>query len=165
MTHRAVRWPAATAVVASLIALLVAAPPAAACSCMGGIEPAEMLTQADAAFTGRVVAFEEVKRETDYGTLYRMRTVVEVDAVWKGLEDDAPAALDEVVVWTGTGGGDCGYPFSKGDRYLIYAFEHDGELSTGICSRTRPVSMAEADFEALGEARVEVPRETEGGGM
>jgi hypothetical protein len=49
------------------------------------------------------------------------------------------------VVETGIGGGDCGYPFETGRSYLVYAWNTDsGQLSTGICSATRPVEKASA---------------------
>jgi 5-hydroxyisourate hydrolase-like protein (transthyretin family) len=54
------------------------------------------------------------------------------------------------------GGGDCGYAFDVGGEYLIYAYRHpqNGRLSTGICSRTRPLSTAGEDLKYLrGPAR------------
>ena len=45
----------------------------------------------------------------------------------------------EAVVYTGAGGGDCGYPFVVGTSYLVYAgADRDGRLSTGTCSGTKP---------------------------
>src|SRR5216684_8180943 len=45
----------------------------------------------------------------------------------------------ETVVYTGSGGGDCGYPFVVGTSYLVYAGAGpDGRLSTGTCSGTKP---------------------------
>jgi hypothetical protein len=53
-----------------------------------------------------------------------------------------PEAHGETVVYTGSGGGDCGYPFVAGTKYLVYAGAgRDGRLSTGICSRTQPEIM------------------------
>ena len=51
-------------------------------------------------------------------------------------------ARSETVVYTGAGGGDCGYPFVVGTSYLVYAgVGSDGRLSTGICSGTQPEIM------------------------
>jgi hypothetical protein len=48
----------------------------------------------------------------------------------------------EAVVYTGSGGGDCGYPFVVGTSYLVYAgVGSDGRLSTGICNGTQPEIM------------------------
>jgi hypothetical protein len=45
----------------------------------------------------------------------------------------------ETVVYTGSGFGDCGYPFVVGTSYLVYAGPGtDGRLSTGTCSGTKP---------------------------
>jgi 5-hydroxyisourate hydrolase-like protein (transthyretin family) len=57
----------------------------------------------------------------------------------------------EVEVMTGRGGGDCGYGFARGETYLVYAYG-GGEgkpLSTGICTRTKPVAAAAEDLEFL----------------
>lgn len=50
-------------------------------------------------------------------------------------------ARSDTVVYTGSGGGDCGYPFVVGTSYLVYAGVHDGRLSTGICNGTQPEIM------------------------
>jgi hypothetical protein len=50
----------------------------------------------------------------------------------------------EIVVYTGAGGGDCGYPFAVGTSYLVYAFTSKGELTTGICTPTSPAVMVPA---------------------
>jgi hypothetical protein len=78
----------------------------------------------------------------------------------------------EVDVVTGGGGGDCGYDFRAGERYLVYAYESEGGalsesmsrtviapskrtfskrnvLSASICSRTRPLAEAQDDIELL----------------
>jgi hypothetical protein len=49
----------------------------------------------------------------------------------------------EAVVYTGSGFGDCGYPFVVGTSYLVYAGAgRDGRLSTGTCSGTKPEIIA-----------------------
>jgi protocatechuate 3,4-dioxygenase beta subunit len=54
----------------------------------------------------------------------------------------------DVEVITGWGGGDCGYGFKLGQRYLVYAYREEGgkRLSTGICTRTRLLTEADDDF-------------------
>ena len=50
---------------------------------------------------------------------------------------------DKFSVETGMGGGDCGYHFVIGKRYLVYAWANDsGKLSTGICSATTLLDSA-----------------------
>jgi hypothetical protein len=54
-----------------------------------------------------------------------------------------------IVVDTGLGGGDCGYPFVPGTRYLVYASVHGGRLYAGICGETKPAVMAEGVLREL----------------
>ena len=50
------------------------------------------------------------------------------------------AQHSSVQVETGLGGGDCGFRFEKGKRYLVYAYKDDTDrLSTGICTATASV--------------------------
>jgi hypothetical protein len=53
----------------------------------------------------------------------------------------------DIDVFTGHGGGDCGFGFQIGETYLVYAYEHQGKISTGICTRTRLLSKAAEDME------------------
>jgi hypothetical protein len=53
-------------------------------------------------------------------------------------------------VRTGLGGGDCGFRFEVGKRYLVYAFADDsGRLSTGICSGTAMLQDSLANLSYL----------------
>jgi hypothetical protein len=62
----------------------------------------------------------------------------------------------QLEVLTGFGGGDCGYEFVVGERYLVYAqhFPSSQKLYTGICSRTRKLTEAAADLEYLRTRRL-----------
>ena len=64
------------------------------------------------------------------------------------VEDTFRGSLggNDVEILTGMGGGDCGYGFEKGKKYLVYASEHRGRLYAGICSRTRPLIEATEDL-------------------
>ncbi len=55
---------------------------------------------------------------------------------------------EQAEVGTGLGGGDCGYAFKVGETYLVYAHRNkeDGQLSTSICTRTRPLTQATDDL-------------------
>jgi hypothetical protein len=58
--------------------------------------------------------------------------------------------LPTLDVSTGAGGGDCGFGFDVGERYLVYAWRSEsGELTTGICSRTKLLANAAEDVEFL----------------
>ena len=55
------------------------------------------------------------------------------------------------------GGGDCGYRFSREqkDGYLVYCHQsrNAAALSTNICTRTRLITQAKGDLEAIGKAK------------
>src|SRR5262249_43378153 len=58
-------------------------------------------------------------------------------------------AGDIVTVRTGFGGGDCGYRFVSGARYLIDASKTEDMFFTAVCFRTAPVEKAEVDLRNL----------------
>lgn len=111
----------------------------------------EAREQAAAVFQGRVIATEQ-QIGTD-GYRYQ-RVTLQVNTAWKG------SVARETVVYTGSGGGDCGYSFQQGVEYLVYASSVRAGTSpqvfptnafvTNICSRTRPLSEASDDLVALG---------------
>jgi len=113
-----------------------------ACECAGDPRPCEEFWRVDAVFAGSVVA--SGKTNVDYGTYkYDMRLVhLIVDQPIRGMQSS------EVDVITGWGGGDCGYGFKLGQRYLVYAYREkkSNRLSTSICTRTRLISEAEDDL-------------------
>ncbi|HEX6324843.1 MAG TPA: carboxypeptidase regulatory-like domain-containing protein [Vicinamibacterales bacterium] len=116
---------------------------AEACSCIGGIPLCESLWTTAAVFSGEVVAIAEPPGEPRE-PFARRRVTFRVLEVWRG------AVGASVEVTTGMGGGDCGYRFVTGSRYLVYAHANNaGELSTGICSRTRLLSAASEDIAYL----------------
>jgi len=60
------------------------------------------------------------------------------------------AKTGEIVkVFTGRGGGDCGFPFKVGNKYLIDAFGKDGVFETDICNLTAPIEQAEVELRVL----------------
>jgi 5-hydroxyisourate hydrolase-like protein (transthyretin family) len=76
----------------------------------------------------------------------RRRVVFAIERAFRGVQDAT------VEVTTGMGGGDCGYEFKDGQRYVVYAHRSsDGRLVTGICTRTRLASQAADDLTFLGQ--------------
>ena len=55
----------------------------------------------------------------------------------------------DITVYTGTGGGDCGYEFKVGTSYLVYASPYNGRLVTGICTPTGPAAQMPAVIRQL----------------
>jgi hypothetical protein len=116
----------------------------AACSCMAGFgadKPCENYWGTEAHFVGRAVSVEVVDEGDDeeirLPPIGPRRFQFEVLEAFIGVE--GPTAE----VWTGMGGGDCGFNFEIGKSYLIYAGRaRDGRFHTSICGPTRAVSRA-----------------------
>lgn len=73
---------------------------------------------------------------------------VNILKLWKGSPDVRAIA-------TGLGGGDCGLPFSAGEKVLVYGHSTDtrDRVSTGNCTRTRSLDKAAEDIKILEEIR------------
>jgi hypothetical protein len=96
-------------------------------------------------FLGRVDAIERPAAKDTPRYLLSRRVRLRVLEPFRG----SPPAGSDVIVLTGAGGGDCGFPFTAAQEYLVYASRRgdEGELATSICSRTRPAAEASADLE------------------
>ena len=123
---------------------------AAACSCADPGPPCRALPRSDAVFVGKVAEAREMDADPpkDGGILRPQRRVrLVVEERFRGAGVGKAATLEVV---TGLGGGDCGYGFEVGGRYLVYAEHAEGDaLYTGICTRTRELSDAAVDLDFL----------------
>lgn len=126
-----------------LLGLALSAPTARACTCIGPPPPAEALSEAAAVFVGTADDLDEVDGQRGKELSVRLH----VDRVYKGLEGE------QVAVRTASNGAACGFGFERGERYLVYAHEYEGQLRVSLCSRTRAAAHARADFRALGAGR------------
>lgn len=131
-----------------LLLLVFSTNRADACSCMVSGPPCQAYWRSDVIFAGTVtgIASKSVKETFgDNREYWRTMRVVSfaVENTYKGTKNSY------VEVLTGAGGGDCGYQFSRGGRYMVYADrdKDDGLLYTGICSRTRTLESAAEDIE------------------
>ena len=138
-----------------------------ACSCAMPPTARDALNSADAVFSGTVVSVTQVNQNLSGGTnatSYPSNEVVfSVISVWKGV------LRPQIILRTGSGGGDCGYTFTPGDTYLVYAYSSNPgspafyvgntlieipltprQFGTSICTRTAPLAMAAADLAQLG---------------
>jgi hypothetical protein len=131
-----------------------------ACTCIGMATCGD-LTRADAVFEATIVSIEDragmvgatgaASATSINGGGSRIVTLKDVRA-WRG---EAPAGI-----YTGQGGGDCGYDFQAGERYLIEATRsRSGVFSTGICSVIRRAKHAGPVIEYL-KALKEAPTQT-----
>jgi 5-hydroxyisourate hydrolase-like protein (transthyretin family) len=127
---------------AALLLPALLAREARACSCGGSGAPCQEYWQTDAVFVGAVVGESKFVVE-EAGYKHTMRLVrLAVEQPLRGVE------AAEVEVATGWGGGDCGYEFHRGMRYVVYADrdEKDGRLFTSMCTRTRLLAEADEDL-------------------
>ena len=108
-------------------AMVLAPSEAAACSCVDlSLVPVTPVSAEATVFRGRV---ERIRRSD-----WSQRAVTfAVETVLQGR------ATVRQVVFTGVGGGDCGYPFEVGSHYVVVAFPgRSGKgLHTMICGLTR----------------------------
>jgi hypothetical protein len=129
--------------VASL--LLVCSVRTIACGCpdLGGEtlehETASRLRAAKAVFAGKVVKVEKVD-----GNASRLRTTIKVERWWKG-------ELPWQIVLVGDGSS-CDYQFILGEKYLVFAYEQEGRLKTGSCSRNVTLDKAAVQLSVLGKS-------------
>ena len=117
-----------------------------ACTCAPPPAPDEALAEAAAVFSGKVV---QIKRHTPAGDIFGgVEVVFRVDRAWKGVNKSTAR------VFTSSQSAACGYSFSKGQTYLVYASGNSrGRLSTNLCSRTKRLKDAREDLDALGAGR------------
>lgn len=98
-------------------------------------------------FLGEVAEKHLEKTVWEHGVVsFRYRLRFRVLQTWKGPKEPF------VSLETGTGGGDCGYPFRVGTPYLVFAFTNEaGILETGICSGNRGILLDSAGLRELGQ--------------
>lgn len=115
---------------------------AEACSCALTGPPCQSYFRVDAVFIGTVKTITELEAPPDPRPYTHRLVTFTVERALRGVEGIS------IAVTTGMGGGDCGYGFKTGERYLVYAYKaQDGQLRTGICSRTRPIAEATEDLQ------------------
>lgn len=73
-----------------------------------------------------------------------VQVAFQVSTVWKG------PVQNSLVVTTAISGASCGYEFSEGQRYFVYAGGSENHLRVSLCTRTRLVSDAGEDLATLG---------------
>jgi hypothetical protein len=124
------------------VCLLAGVRGAEACSCMESGPPCQDYWKTSAVFLGRVESVTRGATTARTGLPLYRRVKFTVLEAYRGL------TAGETEVQTGAGGGDCGYNFTEGTEYLVYASRNEGTgvLTTGICSRTRRASEAAEDL-------------------
>jgi hypothetical protein len=99
-------------------------------------------------FLGKVISKDEI-RESNGGGRNGGVTGYEFHLTTTEYFQSVGHLDQEVVVSTGLGNGDCGYPFQVETTYLVYASNDNGKLSTSICSGTSPEVMVSGTLREL----------------
>jgi hypothetical protein len=123
-------------------------PTSQACSCLKIGPPCQAAwAENTVVFLGKVVRVPGPLERLVHGPFGIKRVKFHVTENFRG------ASGRTIVVVTGLGRGDCGFPFQEGHEYLAYAYvgswPETGILATSICSRTAPVERAAEDLAYL----------------
>lgn len=122
-----------------------------ACTCIGESTVKNEIKETDAVFVGTIAESEEIRI---YDTLspntiihrVEMKYTMIVETIYKGRQFS-----DTAFIFTGSGGGDCGFNFQIGQKYIVYAghlktadrfngevyIDKKSAFQTNICTRTR----------------------------
>jgi len=112
-----------------------------ACVCAGNRPPCEAYWEASAVFAGIVTNSSLTSVKEGDQQYQQMLVSFAIEEAFRGLQ----GTTAEVI--TGIWGGDCGFGFKRGERYLVYTYTNpqDNKLYTSICQRTRALSEAGED--------------------
>lgn len=121
-----------------------------ACSCIQKQTVEAEFSRSEAVFAGRVL---EVKEQRHLDGSMTKAALFEVSQIWKGVSES------QIIIHTGSGGGDCGFDFEKDKEYLVYAqpstmYGNKKLLITIICDRTNVLAQAQEDLAILGNGKV-----------
>ena len=112
-----------------------------ACSCDDPGSPSEELERSAAVFAGKVVSIRDPDGPDVSDSENHLTIGFEVDTVWKG------PTYETMYLTTSPHGPACGFGFVEGEKYIVYS--HDGS-SAHLCTRTKLLSAAQEDLDALG---------------
>ena len=128
---------------ALLVVGLVALLPDCAYACSCPVTPSTQqgaLAESTAIFSGQVLDIEEGPKNTTVS--------FRVSEVWRGPKRET------LEVTTPSGGGNfCGYTFSEGRKYLVYAYGKEEPFKVDLCSETRQLSKASMHQRVLGDGQ------------
>ncbi|MEH7444246.1 hypothetical protein V7201_18185 [Bacillus sp. JJ1122] len=124
-----------------------------ACKCVEPPTAARELERSQAVFSGKVLDIKDKRNSKGY---ISKSVLFEVKNTWKGVTQS------QIIITTGQGGGDCGFTFTKGQEYLVYANESEmygaKTLVTLICDRTNDLTALKDDLPILGAGKPPVEK-------
>ena len=124
-----------------------------ACKCAVPGSPSEEFEKFSAVFAGKVISIHHSFDLNAATVSPEDRTTVGflVSTVWKGT------IYEDMYITTPPTGGSCGFSFTKGEEYIVYAYDSayaDGSSYTvSMCSRSALLGQAQVDIDALGAGR------------
>jgi hypothetical protein len=132
-----------------------------ACSCAQPAAVEAEFGRSETVFAGRAIEVKELRNLN--GSMMKS-ALFEIGQIWKGGPES------QIIIYTGGGGGDCGYHFEEGREYLVYAYPstmygNKERLVTIICNRTDVLAQAQADLVVLGEAKLPTQQVNLQGGL
>jgi hypothetical protein len=112
-----------------------------ACRCGSKPPVSDAVVQSDVVFIGRLTRLELVRRSPNELAANPSASLEIVVCEFSDVESFKGAADDKkhITIVTPSRDESCAYPFKIGMSYLVYAKVYDGELTTYICDRTRPI--------------------------
>ncbi|MEK4044762.1 hypothetical protein NSU18_13955 [Paenibacillus sp. FSL H8-0048] len=153
VTRRKIRsaWLMALCALIVFMTLLTVRPQVTyACSCVVSPPPMEAMEKSAAVFEGTVVSIKE-KFKLMQSSADPVQVTFQVGVRWKG------EVGEQVTVTTAQAEESCGFQFTKGERYIVYAGgeeaageEGTAKLTVSFCSRTALSSVAQEDLNELG---------------
>lgn len=120
-----------------------------ACTCDLPLRNLSLKQQVNAALKNSKAVFSgQVLEITANPDNHYLVAKLKVEKSWKSIR------TEEVSIVTGRGGGDCGFHFTIGETYLVYAYgTDDNKLGTNICQRTAKITEAAEDIKLLGKGK------------
>src|SRR5262245_35906275 len=108
--------PIVTVITLVITALLLAPTEARCCTCVIPGPPCQEYWKASTFFSGHVTEITTFTSDEEPFKGYKQKLVrFSVIQAFRGASGTSAETV------TGNGGGDCGYPFKVGERYLVYA--------------------------------------------
>ncbi len=101
------------------------------CTCIAQPPICQSFWAADQVFAGEVLAVDAAEHVLEGRRLSLHRVRVRVERSWRG-EDRG-----DVEVFTQSTGAMCGYNFTIGEKYLIFASSRDAAIHVSLCGATR----------------------------
>ena len=125
-----------------VMSLVLDVPKTHACSCIMPEPPVASMEKSDAVFAGLVT---DIKSPAIMMSSMDNNIITfDVSMAWKGIDSNP------VKIFSAISSASCGYEFEEGREYLVYAYESEGRLSTGLCTRTALLADASEDLAAFG---------------